>query len=632
MKCPNCGRHVRSKNQCAHCGYKFDQEDVKEFKIDPIETPPVSSSPRPEVQSERIYQDRPKKRSSFASILWGIIKLVLAIILVFLAFFYGPRLIKNLTGSFQSNNQETQAPASDQSLVPSDSEQEGNSSVLSEDSSDVSSEEADSTSLQVTDQQVNLDDFPRITVELTFNKDLDEVDRETFQFDLETEGTQSSFGQDYSLVKENNKLILTYNNPAADLVSAKEQEQVLSIKDKDSQFSHQVSYKLPASSLDEELVKQVNESLNSKIDEQADLSAVVTRAGSTSPIVYNDQSVASDNLISWFVVTRVLEAVEADELTLESPISVTDGLKATGDEGELASMTEGEEVTVQYLIEQAITQQDPSALNHLIQTVGGPNQFNLWLNESKYFATRITEPLSLNETGEVEGATTSAQDLAYLLTQLASDQLVSPELDQRFKELAGQTPETAKYPNQAVEAVESRAEVATSDSNASHQYYSGIISTADQDYIIVILASNYPDPEAIVPSIAESLHEILSYQITGQAPEVTVESSSQESQEASSSQVEAPVEQPVAPEPAPAPAPTPSYEQPQAPEAGYQGQQGQYGQAGTPGNNGYSMQDVQGQEGQVYLPNVGPIVDPNTGQERPATWFFDQPSNTYKYY
>ncbi|MGX7109194.1 serine hydrolase [Facklamia miroungae] len=30
MQCPNCGRNVRSKTQCAYCGYKFNQADKKE--------------------------------------------------------------------------------------------------------------------------------------------------------------------------------------------------------------------------------------------------------------------------------------------------------------------------------------------------------------------------------------------------------------------------------------------------------------------------------------------------------------------------------------------------------------------------------------------------------------------------
>ncbi|MGF3067066.1 serine hydrolase [Facklamia sp. P12950] len=33
MKCPNCGRNVRSKTQCAYCGYRFNQADKKEQSL-----------------------------------------------------------------------------------------------------------------------------------------------------------------------------------------------------------------------------------------------------------------------------------------------------------------------------------------------------------------------------------------------------------------------------------------------------------------------------------------------------------------------------------------------------------------------------------------------------------------------
>ena len=32
MQCPNCGRRVRSKSQCAYCGYRFNSADKKEYK------------------------------------------------------------------------------------------------------------------------------------------------------------------------------------------------------------------------------------------------------------------------------------------------------------------------------------------------------------------------------------------------------------------------------------------------------------------------------------------------------------------------------------------------------------------------------------------------------------------------
>ncbi|WPJ91130.1 hypothetical protein R0V13_01790 [Facklamia hominis] len=51
MQCPNCGRHVRSKTQCAYCGYQFNSSDKKEFNREP-------ASERPDVKRDEIKEDK----------------------------------------------------------------------------------------------------------------------------------------------------------------------------------------------------------------------------------------------------------------------------------------------------------------------------------------------------------------------------------------------------------------------------------------------------------------------------------------------------------------------------------------------------------------------------------------------
>ena len=91
MQCPNCGRNVRSKNQCAYCGHVFNKQEVAELKE--------------ETRNEDVVQETPRRSSGgFSRVLWGIIKLVLAVAIVFLAFLYGPRIINQVVDYFQTSD------------------------------------------------------------------------------------------------------------------------------------------------------------------------------------------------------------------------------------------------------------------------------------------------------------------------------------------------------------------------------------------------------------------------------------------------------------------------------------------------------------------------------------------------
>ena len=141
-------------------------------------------------------------------------------------------------------------------------------------------------------------------------------------------------------------------------------------------------------------------------------------------------------------------------------------------------------------------------MNHLIQEVGGPNEFNVWLNENSYFSTRVNNLLSISETGEVAGALTNVQDLGQLLTKLSNDELVSEDASTDIKERLLQSPFTAKYPESGIEEVVSRYEIASTDDNAEQQYYSAILETEETDYIVIMMVSNFDDIEGTVSTMS----------------------------------------------------------------------------------------------------------------------------------
>src|SRR5699024_1712168 len=193
------------------------------------------------------------------------------------------------------------------------------------------------------------------------------------------------------------------------------------------------------------------------------------------PYVYDDQSVEADALISWFVLGFTFNAIEDGELTLEDPVVVSSDLVAENDEGIVATVEDGTEFTIQELLSAVVEANDVSAMNHLIQETGGPNAFNLWLNESNYFSIRVTQMLIVKESGQVTADVTNAEDIAQLLNKIANNELVSEEADATIKELLLITPVTAIYPEGQIAGYQTRYEIASADTNTAQQNYAGIV-------------------------------------------------------------------------------------------------------------------------------------------------------------
>ena len=132
MQCPNCGKPVRSKTHCARCGYSFTEKKVvrkthqqAEDAFDPNAVMPhddlhetmeyeawrntqelknfdqeaVSQSldfQTKDEDEELVPEFKPKRRRGFMRVIFSILQMVAVLILLFLAFLYGPELPKYL--------------------------------------------------------------------------------------------------------------------------------------------------------------------------------------------------------------------------------------------------------------------------------------------------------------------------------------------------------------------------------------------------------------------------------------------------------------------------------------------------------------------------------------------------------
>lgn len=615
MQCPNCGRNVRSTTQCAHCGYKFGQSDLKEAKQAAPASAPVHKK---------------RRGGGFWNVLWGILKLVVLVVLIFLLFLYGPQLISKVTDFFGSSDTQLSqnAPEEPQGESPvvveeesstqeisqeasvlelsdaSTSDAESDMSASDESADDSASNAEDEGRLTLADVQANLDEYPRITVRMTFNEDLANVDRETFDFALTTDGETTPIEDEYSLVKDGKELIISYSDPTVGVLQAEESKQTLAIEAPDLHVSETVEYTLPLLSVDQAQFNQLNDLINENLAQNATVTAVMSSSEDDVPFTYDNHSVDAGNAISWFVLARTYEQLEAGNLELEQGIEIQDGLKAANEETPTSMTEAGESMTVDSLIAAVIQNQDVSAMNHLIQAVGGPNEFNLWLNESGYFATRLTQILDVSQASLIEGAVTSAQDIARLLSQLSQDQLISPEMDAAFKEALLDSPMTEKYPSSGIDVVNRRYEITSSDSNPTQQYYTAILEGESQDYVVVLLVSDFSEPETVISQINALLNDSVTYLETGSLPEEVEEEP--ESEEPTSESEVAPEDTEPAPE-------VPTQNQPQ-------GQEG-----------GFSMQHVENTGEDVMLPNRYRYNE-QTGQQELVKWFYDHEAQTYKYY
>ena len=723
MICPNCGRSVRSKNQCAHCGHVFTSEELKAMKNgsilpkhknesnlkdydyendissnlsedsghesvdyqpahnqDNINRPSEEDYHRAEAledkqaghieetgqlgqthhesvnqsvdddpyqmdeeemrriheakQAESMreqqtsmdeddldddpaegYRSQPRRRGGFLSILWGILKLLLAVVIVFLLFLYGPRLIRQakdvLNGNGGSDNSVETSQSSDQSLE-STSETEGQTgSAVTNESG------AGSSSYTLTGSQVEVPNgqYPLVEAELDFEDDLTSIDRDTFAFSVKSGDETYDLGDAYALSKEGKQLKLSFNDPSAGQRNSQGQASLL-VTSQDGDFEEEIAFDKPNQSVDAQIEDKVNQVLSDNLANEDAISAYLKEAGSDqSPYLKNPNSLEAGNQLSWFILQAVYEAVEAQELALEDPVMIQDDLLAPGDTGSLA--TEGQsEQTVGSLLTAMVESNDVTAMNHLIQSLGGPNKFNAWLNDHHYFATKVNNLLAVDDTsGAVTGAATDVQDLGRLLEQLAQDQLVSSSSDSAIKDLLVKSPMTNKYPASGIESVSRRFEVASNDDNQNQQYYAGILETETANYVVIFMDNQVDDPAAAVQAIGQSVDQVASLLMTGDLPEDSEESAS--SEESSDDQT----------------ASTPDDSQvsivSEAPTETSPAQAAQTPQGNPNGREDYYSQKVENTGEYVQLPNRSYVNE--NGQVVEPKWYWDEASKTYKY-
>lgn len=568
MKCPNCDRTVRSKTHCAYCGYNFKAGDVAtsepkrsertdqvtevessepEQRVEPVVPEITDFRDAGDIDSNEVYESRsgrepqaviPKTKRKGGNAIWGIIKLLIAVAVVFLLFLYGPGLAGQMMDYFNSEDNffvqtfgskdESDEVSSEVATEESDLEGETTTEGDSSDSATSESEEAKSA-LTLTNQSVELENYPTINVTMSFEESLASVDQSTFKFLVSGTGEETELSE-YSLFKEGNNLVLSFNDPSLEVVAATEQEQTLRLVSENLNIDEAVTYTLPDVNVDQEQAQQFNDSINNHLADLGDVSAVFSEVGADVPFAYANQSTDADALIGWFVIERTFEALSSGEFTLESSVPINDNLKAANDTGAVASTEVDATYTYGQLLEYVVRERDLSAINHLIQETGGLNEFNLWLNESGYFATRLTAPLSYNEEGLITGAMTSAQDIGNLLNALANDSLVNETSDATIKEMLLQSPFSDKYP-ESITGVETRFELMSADDNPSRQYYTGILKMEDTSYIVVILVSNVKSVEEAVPAIATTIDELATYFSQGTLPSEEDEVESSESEE-----------------------------------------------------------------------------------------------------
>lgn len=647
MECPNCGRTVRSKTQCAHCGYVFGSGDAKQAKnaqsndgVKPVTSEPeVKAEKREELEFEDVsVNSQPDSRTDFTEnfddiyvyeeekerggcgrVIGFIVKLIVAVVLVFLLFLYGPQIydtvIKYINGDDQTEQTEEAVSEATSEADPTEG--------------DASSEEESATE-ESTDEEVaganwsfetNMDEYPIVTVTMTPDEgaEVGSIDNETFSFELNNGNASSQEITDYSLTTEGGNLVLSFSDPALNVVAAEPQEQELTITSEALNVSETVTYEIPSSGLEQDLVDTYNSIINDSFTNGEEVTAFIgSNENDTSAFTYDNQTKDAGNLISWFVIERVYQAIEDSELAIEDTVALNSALVAQGDTAPLSEATEEDEYTIGDLLDLVIQEQDLTAVNHLIQEVGGPNEFNVWLNENSYFSTRVNNLLSISETGEVAGALTNVQDLGQLLTKLSNDELVSEDASTDIKERLLQSPFTAKYPESGIEEVVSRYEIASTDDNAEQQYYSAILETEETDYIVIMMVSNFDDIEGTVSTMSSVVNDSMSYAITGEVSEEEEEvSSEEETEEASEESVvaEEPVESYVAEEPV----------QYDSTDYNYQEPVEQY----TPENSGYYDQYVPSEGTYINLPDRS-IVNEN-GERVEPTWFYDEATETYRY-
>lgn len=642
MKCPNCGRTVRSKSQCAHCGYVFGSSDAKrssntqaneednyvapkkpatDIKLGEtieLDVSEMNSQPEPEQKPEDnfkyvddnedlyVYEEE-EERGGCRRIISFLIQLIVGVVVVFLLFLYGPRIYEKAMSLIKGGDNQTEEAAKELTSDQASSVEPVVEEVAVEN--------------PVTPWQfvTNTDAYPLVTIKMTSDKPVDLVDSNTFKFELTNGNTASQAITDYSLAKEGNDIILSFRDPAVNVVAAEPQDQSLAISSESLGMTGTVTYSIPTNGVNKDLVEEYNKIINNAFSKGEEVTALIGSAKEgAAPFIYDNQTKEAGSLISWYIIERVYQAIEAKTLTLEDTLTLNIALIADGD----TTSEEGKEVTIDELLDLVIQSQDLTAMNHLIQQVGGPNEFNIWLNENSYFSTRVNNLLSVSESGQVAGSVTNVQDLGQLLHKLANDELVSKEASEAIKKKLLLSPETAKYPEAGIDGITKRYEITSSDLSGQQQYYSAVLETETENYVVILKVNNFEDAAATVANVSTVINETITYALkganTGEQASSSTDSSSSSSDESIKPEVsETPEASSVAVEPTQVTTSEPVYTEPVQVE--------QY----DPQYNGYYEQYVSGQDQYVQLPDRS-IINAN-GERVEPKWYFDEASNSYMY-
>lgn len=541
MQCPNCGKPVRSKTHCARCGYSFaDKKVVREphYENDEafdsntvlphddlhqtteyeawrntqeIQTFDFSSQ---DDEEELVPEFKPKRRRGFMRVIFSILQMVLVLILLFLAFLYGPELPKYLPQALNAvgikwGNQNTETPTS------------SSSSQVAQESS---KEESSSTpSLQAKSKQADLSAYPFVTVTLTFEQPLENLTRDTFKFSVD-----GSDLTDYSLVKEANNLVLRYVDPSYQITKAAGSKVSLAIKADSLNYAEQLEYQTPDLGLSQDQVKALEAVFKSDGKQVLALQEV----GSKAPYLSSTKSSDASNLFAWFVLARTYQLIDEKKFELTTEVEIQEALRVGTGETAMATHAIGSKITIQELIDAVVVAQDATAMNYLIQQVGGANELNLWLNSQGYYSTKISANLALNEAGDITGVTTSAYDLANLLNQLAQDKLVNDKVSAALKEAVLKTPVSTKFPTDLKDATR-RYEMTTPDQVGSMHHYAAIIEMNGKSVIVVVLGAP-GDGETANTNVASIVKTLVEF-AQGQTNATESSASSSESSAASNS-------------------------------------------------------------------------------------------------
>lgn len=561
MKCPNCGKTVRSKTRCAFCGHQFDGADhrheVEETAIpnlnlntapDPIPTPPTpptppappvlepvgagekdfdfdleamaalheakQSSPSESsmssirrnryaslVEDDDDYDDddelvpeyQPKRRGGFGRLLLGILQMVIVLAVVFLAFVYGPKYfgtIMDFVNEKLGNQTTANLPQAPVNVVSEVEVKEESSATIA------SSEQAAQPATLMAEQKVELGEYPLVKVDLTFNQEITEATSDTFKFAMTKNGEQTPI-TDYSLIREGKTFKLSFVDPAYELTANADITHTLVAKADSLNYSQNIEYKAPASKLDAAKV----EALTKIFTELNGAAVAFQEVGAGDVITSSDKAVDASNLLSWFVIARVYAQVAENKFALTDEVEIKDQLKLQGDQGVTAQKAAGEKTSVEALLSEIVMQNDMTALNHLLDKVGGTNDFNTWLNESGYYATKVLQNLTLSAQGDLQGAQTSAYDIARLLSALAQGKLVNPQVSEDMRKLYSVTPLSAKFPATWT-AIKRRTEMTSPDTVGQYNYYSAILDGEAKQFIVVILPPQGTASEAASTALA----------------------------------------------------------------------------------------------------------------------------------